>query len=73
VKFVPHRTLWLEFIHDFLKRTCYISSDTLKLWKLKESLSQDEEKTLILLSTKMETSRQDLLELNKKFANPRQA
>jgi hypothetical protein len=73
VKFIPHKTLWIEFIDDFLKRTCDISLDTLKLRKLKESLSQDEEKTL-LMSQYQDTEFQGALEeLNQKFANPRQA
>jgi hypothetical protein len=73
VKFIPNKTLWLSFIDEFLKRTCDISSDVLKLRKLKESLSQDEEKTLLLSHYQDGDFQAALAELNQKFANPRQA
>jgi hypothetical protein len=73
VKFIPGKTLWLEFITEFLKRTCDISSDVLKLRKLKESLSQDEEKVLLLSHYKDGEFQAALAELNAKFSNPRQA
>jgi hypothetical protein len=73
VKYLPNKSLWLEFVDDFLKRTCDISSETLKLRKLKESLILDEEKTLLLSHYQDGEFQAALDELNAKFANPRQA
>jgi hypothetical protein len=50
-----------------------ITSDILKLRKQKVSLSQDEEKTLLLSQYQDGEFQAALEELNQKFANPRQA
>ena len=72
-KFDPAKNQFLRWMMQFLEDTRGIDSNTLKLKKLREGVSKDWEKTLLLRKFEGDQFLQAVRELNDKFADKRVA